>query len=444
MNPSAPARTVLLTTFGSLGDVNPYLAVARALQARGLRAILATSAVYRDRIEGLGIPFRPLRPDVGEFEGRAIARRVVDQRKGPQVVLCEVLLPALRASYEDTWAAAADADLLVCHPLTMTTRLVAEKKGLPWVSTCLAPLSFFSRHDPPVLASLQSLSLLRPLGPRLFGPLLGFVKWAIRGWFRPWHALRAELGLPPAPNPVFAGLHSPHLALALFSSVLGTPQPDWPKPARLTGFPFFDEGAAAGLKPALARFLDSGPPPIVFTLGSSAVYDAGAFYRQSAAAAARLGRRAVLLLGWAKQNLPDSLPPGVCAFPYAPFSELLPRAAAVVHQGGVGTIAQVLRAGRPMLVVPFAHDQPDNADRVRRLGVAGVVPRQRYSAGRAAAALRPLLEDPGFAQRAAELGRRVRAEDGAAAAAEALEGLLRKPLAPVLGGERLCLLSRGE
>jgi UDP:flavonoid glycosyltransferase YjiC (YdhE family) len=231
--------------------------------------------------------------------------------------------------------------------------------------------------------------------------------------------------LPPAPegNPLVDG-HSPSLVLALFSKRLADRQPDWPPQTVVTGFPFLEQEGGSGLPAALARFLDAGPPPLVFTLGSSAVWDAGPFYQHSAAATQRLGRRAVLLVGRATGNRPAELPEGVVACDYAPFAELFPRAAAVVHQGGIGTTGRALQAGCPMLVMPFTHDQPDNAERVRRLGVARTIFRRRYTPARAAAELGSLLEEPAYARRASEVGEQVRQEDGVTAACDALEGLL--------------------
>ena len=179
------------------------------------------------------------------------------------------------------------------------------------------------------------------------------------------------------------------------------------------------------MPPELARFLDAGPPPLVITLGSSAVVDAGPFYEHSVAAAKRLGRRAALLVGKNPRNRPASLPEGIVAFAYAPYSELFPRAAAIVHQGGIGTTAQAMRSGRPMLVMPYAHDQPDNAERVRRLGVARTIARQRYTPARAAAELRHLLDNPVYRQRASAVGRKIQQEDGVRAACDALGGLLQ-------------------
>jgi UDP:flavonoid glycosyltransferase YjiC (YdhE family) len=201
---------------------------------------------------------------------------------------------------------------------------------------------------------------------------------------------------------------------------MGEPQPDWPENVRITGFVFYNGPDV--LAPELEAFLDAGPPPVVFTLGTSAVAAAGRFYEESVGAVRRLGVRAVLLTGGFEQNRPSGeLPPGVMLVDRAPHQLLFPRAAAVVHQGGAGTLAQALRAGKPMLVVPHAHDQPDNAARVVRLGVARrVLPRQ-YRGPRVAKALERLLADPTFAARAAEVAAVVQGEGGAAAAAAAIQ-----------------------
>ncbi|HEV3262419.1 MAG TPA: glycosyltransferase [Gemmataceae bacterium] len=330
---SSSRRRVVITTFGSLGDLHPYIAVALGLQARGHDAILATSAWYRHKIEALGIGFRPVRPDHPDRDAdRDLMRRIMDRRLGSECVIRELMMPVLRQSYEDTLAAAEGAGLLVSHMLSFTTRLVAEKKGMPWASTSLQPLGFFSAYDPPVLPPAPFLSQLRFLGPGFHRALFWCVRRRVRSWCGPWHRLRAEIGLPPTPeSPLFEGQYSPALVLALFSKSLADKQRDWPLQTVITGFPFYDQDGEAGMPSELLRFLDAGPPPLVFTLGSSAVLDAGRFYHHSAIAAKLLGRRAVLLVGKETRNRPASLPEGVVAFDYAPFSELFPRAAAIVH-----------------------------------------------------------------------------------------------------------------
>jgi UDP:flavonoid glycosyltransferase YjiC (YdhE family) len=420
-------RRIVLTTFGSLGDLHPYIAIALGLQARGHEAVIATSGSYRQKVEALGIGFRAVRPDHPDPEtGTELIRRIMDRRTGTEFVIREVMMSVLRESYHDTLAAAEGADVLVSHMLTFTTRLVAEKKAIPWASTFLQPIGLFSVYDPPVLPQAPFLVRLRFLGPVFHRLLFWCGKRSVRSWSQPWHRLRAEIGLPPtSDSPLFEGQLSPFLVLALFSKVLAKQQPDWPPQTALTGFPFYDRDGEEGTPPELLRFLDAGPPPLVFTLGSSAVVDAGLFYEHSVAAAKRLGRRAVLLVGKDPRNRPTSLPDGMVAFAYAPYSELFPRAAAIVHSGGIGTTAQAMRSGRPMLVMPYAHDQPDNAERLRRLGIARTISRHRYNPARAAIELQHLLDDTRYSQRAAAIGEQVRQEHGAEAACDALETLLQ-------------------
>jgi UDP:flavonoid glycosyltransferase YjiC (YdhE family) len=349
-------------------------------------------------------------------------RRFMSLRRGTERVIREWFLPSLRDSYEDTLAAAQGADLLVSHPLTYATRLVAEKEGLPWVSTMPTPAGFFSAYSPPLLPGCPEVTkALRFLGPAFWGPFGRSLAWVAKYWARPWYRFRRELGLPPADhrNPLVEGF-SPRLHLAPFSRWLAPMQPDWPPQTAITGFPFLDRDHDGRLSADLARFLDDGPAPIVFTLGSSAAAIAGRYYEQSAEAARQLGQRAVLILG-APRTQPPTLPIEVVAFEYAPFAALFARAAAVVFPGGIGTTGLALRAGLPMLVVPLAHDQPDTADRLKRLGVARTLEWRRYSAPRAAAELKPLLEDPAYRKRADQLSACVRQEDGIGNACDAIK-----------------------
>src|SRR5262245_46612414 len=422
---SAPRRRIVLTTFGSLGDLHPYVAIALELQRRGHEAVIATSGRYRAKVEALGIAFRAVRPDVEDTLIDAdLMRRVMDPRTGSEVVIRDLMMPHLRASYDDLAAACDGVDLLVGHVLTFAAQLLSENTGVRWASSVLQPIALSSVYDPPVIPAAQFLRHLHFLGPVFHRPLLALARRVSAPWIEPWHRLRAELGLPPtADNPIFEG-HSPLLVLALFSPRFAPPPRDWPKQTVVTGFPFFDQDGDAGLATDLARFLDDGEPPIVFTLGSSAVMDAGDFFEVGAEAAHRLGRRGVLLVGRDAPPRASPLPPGVAAFAYAPYSQVFPRAAAIVHQGGVGTTGQAMRAGRPMLVMPYGHDQPDNAERVRRLGISRTVARAAFTAERVARELERVLGDPSYAARAAEVGRIVSAEDGARSAADAIERVL--------------------
>ncbi|HEX8813316.1 MAG TPA: glycosyltransferase, partial [Terracidiphilus sp.] len=344
-------------------------------------------------------------------------------RRGPRYLLRDLIFPYIPLSFEDTMRAIVGADLLITHPIAFGAQLAAEKSGIRWASTTLAPMGFMSAYEPSLRRQSPALATLTTLGPMLDRALLRYGRWATASWTRPIRQLRAELGLPRRASPIFEGQFSPALTLALFSPVFGQPQPDWPPNTFITGFPFYREPAP--LNAELRKFLEDGEPPVVFTLGSSASVAPGAFFYESLRVINGLGCRAVLIAGASAPNaMPQPLPPNIAVFPYAPYSELFPRAAVNVHQGGIGTSAEALRAGRPMLVVPFAFDQPDNGARAEELGVARSVPIRSYTVRRATRELQRLLHDPSYAKNAAALGERIRAENGVGTTCRKLEALL--------------------
>ena len=172
--------------------------------------------------------------------------------------------------------------------------------------------------------------------------------------------------------------------------------------------------------------MEDGEPPIIFTLGSTIVWNAGNFYSESVVAAQKLGKRAVLLIGDDPLNLPqEPLGEHVFTIPYVSHVCLFPHASAIVHHGGIGTTGQALHARKPMLIVPYGGDQFDNGARIERLGVGRVIRRNHYRAERVAVALRQLLESPTSLQNAVLVGRQLRQEDGVQTACDAIEKLLR-------------------
>jgi rhamnosyltransferase subunit B len=414
---------ILLTSWGSLGDVYPYVGLAFALKDRGHHPVLATAEFYRPVIESLGFEFHAMGPMIDPND-HATIERVLDPVRGADALVKDLLLPSLDADYAALDLAARRADVMVTHPITFAAPIVAQARGLPWVSTVLAPMSFFSATDVPVLAPAPYLASLGRLGP-WYGRLVSrFARASTRRWMEGVFDLRRRLGMPAGGHPLFEGQFSPTLTLALFSRVLASPQPDWPPNVVIAGSVFYNGPEL--LQPELEAFLNAGPPPVVFTLGSSAVAAAGRFYEESLDAARRLGRRAVLLTGGFERNVPrDAANVDTFVVDRAPHQLLFPRAAAVVHPAGAGTLAQALRAGRPMLVVPYAHDQPDNAARVTRLGVARTVRQHRYRGPRVARELERILNDRRVQRRAEEVGAVVRAEGGAVAAAAALDALIQ-------------------
>jgi rhamnosyltransferase subunit B len=435
-------RKVVLATVGSLGDLHPFIALSLALRDRGLNVVLACASEYQSKVESAGIVFHPLRPGFDEFQSdlrmdRAqLTRNVIDNS---DFLFRELVLPYVKLAYEDMMKITADADLILTSSLAFGARLVAEKRGIPCIAVVLQPMMFLSSYDPPVFPGAQWLTaLLRRLGPKTTRHALRSLKTAVKWRFQPLRALRADLGLAPtARDPLFDGQFTVAGAIGLYSRLLGEVQPDYPQPTSIVGFACFDSenGLPVTLDPALEAFLEAGSAPLVFTLGSLIINSPGEFYRESLKVSRNVKRRAVLLVGEGSVGHSARLASAdvfVCA--YAPHSLLFPRAAAVIHQGGIGTLAQALRSGRPQLIVPFFADQLDNAARAARLGVARISSPRRYARASTSLDLERLLGSglggSDYLTRAREVGESLAGEDGAAQAArivlDTLEQLERK------------------
>lgn len=415
---------IVFAVFGSLGDMHPMNALGIELKKRGHTVIFAAMEFYREKIEMLGFEFRPMRPHL-EPDDKELARKLMDAAKGSELLLRQLILPNLRPMYDDLTDAVRDADLLISTEVVFAAPSVVEKTGIKWVTTTLAPGTFLSAYDPFVPPTAIWLRHLRFLGKTFHGAMFAVVRKWIDSWFEPYREFRRALGLDEGRNPLFQG-KSDLLNLAMFSKVLGMTQPDWATSTLQTGFCFYDGKDDYGaMNENLREFLDAGEPPIVFTLGSAAVMDARDFFEQSARAARLLRRRAVLLYG-IFNDPPKGTDENIVAFDYAPYSEVFPKAACVVHQGGIGTTSQVLRAGVPHLFMPYSHDQPDNAARCERLGVARIISRERYNAETAAKELGALLADARYLVNASEAARIVRAERGTQTACDAIEQILKK------------------
>jgi UDP:flavonoid glycosyltransferase YjiC (YdhE family) len=422
---------IVLATFGSLGDLHPFLALALRLRAAGHQPVIATAALYREKVEAEGLEFAAVRPDFGDLErdlGATPEETMVRMIAGEDFLFREVLFPYVRVGFEDSLRAIEGADMVVTTNFAFGARLAAEVRGVPLVAAVLQPAVFLSRFDPPSGPYPLMNRLVGGVGPVGRGVLREVVKGVVAGWATPVHALRRELGLPRVRDLVFDGQSANAvLTLGLYSPLLGAPQPDFPPRTRLTGFCFYDSeaGAASRLSPELERFLSAGPAPLVFSLGSTAVLVGEAVYRRSLEAARALGERAVLLVGErALERWRDAAGADVFVSAYEPHGALFPRARVIAHHGGAGTSAQALRAGVPQLVTPFMADQPDNAARLVRLGLARTLPPRRYTAKRAAAQLRALSREPAYAEAARRAGAAITLEDGAGAAVTAIEGVL--------------------
>jgi rhamnosyltransferase subunit B len=359
-------RKVVISTAGSAGDLNPFIALGLTLKERGFEPLIASQDEFRGKVEAEGLTFHALRPGVEDVKGelgldvQTIFRRATNGSSGLAFLVRRIAMPFLRRAYEDMMSATEGASMVVTHPSAFAARLAADKRGLPWISAVLAPFTVMSAYDPPVLSTAPGLATLRELtGARFDMALLALIKRFADPWTAPFRSLRSELGLPPVANPLFEGQFSPYATLAMYSKWLGELQPDYPTNCEITGFAFYDSqsGGKAELPEGLKRFLAEGPPPLVFTLGTAVVMEPGDFYRRSLQTARKLGKRAVLV-GASGQHrelglhFGEHLPKSAYAVQYVPHSLVFPHAEAIIHHGGVGTTAQALRSCRTPAISP--------------------------------------------------------------------------------------------
>jgi UDP:flavonoid glycosyltransferase YjiC (YdhE family) len=328
----------------------------------------------------------------------------------------KAIAPGIERTMSVLLAEAPSHDAIVAHHFAFSAPIVAELTHLPWATVSLAP---------GVVPSAYSLpgANFGHAGKGIVGRAWNRFIWSggqaiSRAMVDPVvNQLRAKHGLRPAYDAIFEA-HSPTLYLQLYSKHFTVRPPDWSAEKQIAGFCYYDPPDAA-LAPEMEKFLSHGELPILFTLGSIAVYKPGAFYQCAVEALEALGLRGILLIGPDK-NRPADLPDSILAASYAPYGLLMPRVRAVAHQCGIGTLSHTLRAGVPSVACPFAFDQPNNARRLEALGVAEMILPHQHDTRHIGKALERLLAGQAEA-RAQELGRLIRAEDGVAWACEILE-----------------------
>lgn len=385
---------VILATLGTDGDVFPYVGLGAALRGRGHRVTLVADERYAAIAHTYGLGFRSLM-------SASAARAVFDPPefwhplKGP-IHAARLGAGLIPAQYELLAELVAEGPAVIAaSPGVIGARLVQEKLGTPMASIVLQPWMIQSDIVPPIMPGGLTLPRWAP------APLKGLYWCGVDAvgallLGRTLNRCRRELALAPVRR-VFRWWLSPERVIGLFDPAFGPPQEDWLGQIRLAGFPAFDGAPpGAGLPPDVRAFCDDGPPPIAFTFGTGMLH-AHDLHRAAVEACGLLSVRGILLTHHGEQ-LPSPLPPNVLHCAFAPFSQLFPRCAAVVHHGGIGTVAKALAAGVPQLVLPIAYDQFDNAARVKRLGAGDWLKRGKRDVGRVARALELLMRSEGRAR----------------------------------------------
>jgi rhamnosyltransferase subunit B len=406
---------VLLPTLGSAGDVHPFLAIGRAMQARGHDVEVLTNPVFADMVHQASLRFHPIgtKQQYTDVLGSAKLWHPID---GLGVLWRGMARPAIEPVYQriahhalQAQTASGEKLVVMAPPLLFGARLAQEKLKTSLITAYTAATMLRSCENPLTMAHWRVPSWMpRPVRATAWRALDAFKLEPMVA--ADMQEIRRSLDLPALHQSVFGQwMHSPLAGVTLFPAWFAPASADWPYQVSQPGFPLYDGDSDAGLDSRMLQFLDEGEPPVVFTPGS-AMGHGQAFFRAAVQSCITLGYRGVLLTRDASQ-LPPDLPPSIHHCPYAPFSLLLPRARALVHHGGIGSCAQALRAGLPQLLTPMAFDQFDNAMRLKILGVGSSVKRSDVQFSSMIPQLRGLLASSAVASACRDAALKVRQDD---------------------------------
>lgn len=424
---------ILLLPIGSSGDVNPFLWIGRHLAADGHDVIVGANPHFARAVERADLTFRPIGTEDEYHALTADPEIWHPTRATPRVLRYAGDIAGGYFSWIEAESRRSAEPLRIIAPATaFGARLARERLGLKLLTVNLQPCTLLSSWELPVLH--PRLEFLGHLPHWIKRSVMAEINRRVSHEIDPGVRRACEAaGLIPPPNPFRDWWQSPDGVICLFPEWFAAPQPDWPRNTHCIGFPLEDLGADLPPTPGLDDFLASGEPPVLITAGT-AMRHASEFFRVALESCARLGTRAIFLTHHPEQ-LPSPLPIWAAYFDYVPFSRILPRCAAIVHHGGIGTTAQALAAGIPQLVMPHAHDQPDNGSRVRQLGAGDLLPTCRPRSFERK--LHRLLKDIPLRDRCASIATQMRSENPGQRLREAIADFLNDGGLRADGGEKI-------
>lgn len=407
----------ILTALGSDGDLHPFLGLAKVLKARGHDVFLIANPVQQQAIESAGIQFLPVGTKQDYYDtinnpqlwDKLNAADVVSKMAGQLVkpILDHILQLNITGQ-----------TVVVASSLAFGARVAQDALKIPTATVHLQPAVLISTVMPGKYAGLPDFSFL----PQWWWKLvfrLADVMWD-KNVAKPINDARAAYKLPPVKRILTRYGNSPSRVIGFWPDFFAPMAPDWPSQVRLAGFPYYDGEDVYPIDPKLEQYLLDGEPPVCVSLGTANKHSAQD-YTSAIQSILRLGQRGLILTRHPEQLPP--LPVGIVHFEYAPFSKILPRCKALIHHGGVGTTAQAIRAGCPQLILPMTHDQPDNANRVEKLGIGRALCRGA-SQKRIEQELRFILHHSSIQAKAGEFAKLAVQTDGLKNAADWVEEMV--------------------
>ena len=410
----------VLSPLGSAGDVYPFIGLGLSLQARGHDVTLVSAGNFREVIERVGLTYDEV-ISAEEFDESIRHPDLWHPIRGPGHVFQRCILPFLDRHYDLVESYAAQSDVvMVSSALGFAPRVLQECRGTPLITVHLQPAALWSKYASPQLSKMFAYPWLPPWFKQLQFDI--GCRWFVDPSALPaLNQFRSRFGLPPVPS-LIGWWNSPTAVVGMFPEWYAPPQPDWPDHVVLTDFPCWTDREDEEMEPDLVRFLEAGDRPVVFTPGSAMCFGQS-FFAEAAAACRQVGCRALFVTQYQDQ-LPADCHSSIRYVRYAPFRRLLPHASAIVHHGGIGTVSQAFAAGIPQLLMPMSHDQPDNAARVRRLGVGDAVLPHKFRVATVAPRLHRLLTDQKTREACARLQARMSRRDSFQEITSAIEGRL--------------------
>lgn len=392
---------ILLAPVGSSGDVYPFLGLGQALQQRGHHVTVLSSGYFAGAIEKAKLRFVEVQTKE-EFLEVTQDPLIWHPLRGPRRIM-QLAITGVQRQYDAILAHRGEETVVVSSCLGWGARVAEERHKIPLVTWHLQPSVIFSARNPPRLAGMLEHGWLAPwwnraiytIGERFFLDPVCIPQL---------NAFRRKLGLPPVRG-ITHWWQSPKWVVGAFPAWFAPQAVDWPPHVRLSEFPLWDEDSSLAMPRQLINFLEDGSAPIVFTPGSANRFG-NDFFALATEACQHVGCRGIMASRFDCKQL-DRLPGSCLRVRYASFAQLLPRSAAIVHHGGIGTTARALASGIPQVIHPFSHDQPDNAARVERLRAGTGISPRKLSAKRLAVALQHVLESAEIHNSVKELQRRI-------------------------------------
>lgn len=416
---------ITLFTIGSRGDIEPYIALGRGLVASGHTVRLATHERYEPEIREEGMEFSPASGDPRQMMEGEPGKRWLESGRNPARIMRRLLDlsgPIFHQYLKDCEAAIAGTDAVLFSVLAFPAYHLAEAARIPAIGAYLQPMT--RTREFPSLFTKRSRSALLNLWSHV---AVEQITWQpVRRTVNRW---RAGLGLDPLPRSgLYRSIYQSMPVLYGFSPAVVSPPSDWPEQIKVTGYWVREGSGEWRPSEALVRFLADGPAPVYVGFGSRPEREPESLAALVLAAVRQVERRAVLLTGWGGLTVADS-GDDVLVVDEVPHDWLFPQMAAVVHHGGAGTTGTALQSGTPSVVVPSFADQFFWGERVAAIGAGINLPRRKLTIGSLSQAIVETKEE-NMRLRAAELGAKLRAENGVERAVAELTSILENRALP--------------